>query len=203
MEKTFRTFIGLPLRVESGFLQARRELIMALDGDRISWTNPDQYHVTLRFIGDTDSSSIHDIGSMLHKHITVPGQINLETVKLGSFGPLKGPRVIWVGFEETDFFDSLKSEVDHVLEVCGIPAKEHPFRAHLTLGRVRSLRKLHAYYNALEEMGQKFSTVVHFRKLVFYRSVLGPGGPEYRVLDEIIFRQGLSSSESQSTSHPS
>jgi len=188
MEKSFRTFIGLPLRVESGFLHARMELMKALDGERISWTDPDQYHVTLRFIGDTDSLFIHEIGSALHKHITVPCQISLETVKLGSFGPRKGPRVIWVGFEETAFFDSLKSEVDYVLELCGFPANEHPFRAHLTLGRVRSLRRLQAYYNALEEMDQKFRTTVHFTKLVFFRSVLGPGGPQYSVLDELIFR---------------
>jgi 2'-5' RNA ligase len=184
----YRTFIGLPLRVDQVFLQARHNLMAALKEERISWANPDQYHVTLRFIGDTEPSVIKNIGSALHSGIAVPERIRLETCGLASFGPRKRPRVIWVGFEETDFFKNLKSEVDHVLEMYGIPATEQPFRAHLTLGRVRSLQNLQSYYLTVEEMNQQFNSSVIFEKLVFFRSILGPRGPEYQVLDEIKFR---------------
>ena len=203
MEKYFRTFIGLPLRVEPHFLQARKDLMSALDGERISWTDPNQYHVTLRFIGDTEAASIQRIGSALHAGVTIPERISLEISGLDSFGPRKGPRVIWVGFEEYGFFESLKCEVDHALELCGIPVIEQPFRAHLTLGRVRSLQNLQSYYKTVEEMDQRFSSAVLFEKLVFFRSILGPRGPEYRVLDEILFRQEISPSGSQSKHHPS
>ena len=187
MEKNFRTFIGLPLRVEPRFLQARRELISALDGDRISWTNPDQYHVTLRFIGDTEISSIERIGRELHAGVTAAPRIHLGINGLDSFGPRKRPRVIWAGFEECTFFESLKSEVDHVLERCSIPSTEQPFRAHLTLGRIRRLQDLQRYYLTIEAMEKAFNSTVLFESLVFFRSILGPRGPEYQVLDEIRF----------------
>jgi len=185
----FRTFIGLPLQVEEPFLQARYKLIAALKEERISWTNPDQYHVTLRFIGDTEPRAIIKIGSALHTGISIPERTMLEIDRLDSFGPRKRPRVIWVGFEESAFFDSLKLEVDRALELSGIPAVEQPFRAHLTLGRVRSLQNVQRYFEIVGEMNQQFSGRVVFEKLVFFRSILGPGGPEYRVLDEIPFRQ--------------
>ncbi len=184
----YRTFIGLPLQVEEKFLQARHTLRAKLVEERISWTNPAQYHVTLRFIGDTEFSDVEKIGDSLHTGIHIPKRIRLDTGRLDSFGPRKRPRVIWVGFEETDFFDLLKAEVDRALALCGIPATEEPFRAHLTLGRVRSLQNLQHYYHTLEAMNQQFSGSVLFEKLVFYRSILGPRGPEYRVLDEIVFR---------------
>lgn len=184
----YRTFIGLPLRVDQVFLQARNNLMAALKEERISWANPDQYHVTLRFIGDTELSVIKNIGSALHSEIVVPERIRQETCGLASFGPRKRPRVIWVGFEETYFFENLASEVDRVLEMCGIPAREQPFKAHLTLGRVRSLKNLQSYYLTMEEMNQQFISSVIFEKLVFFRSILGPLGPEYQVLDEIKFR---------------
>lgn len=187
----YRTFIGLPLRVEPRFLRARKDLMKSFEGERISWTDPDQYHVTLRFIGNTDLTSVKRIGSELHAGVTIPEPVSLEVRKLESFGPRNRPRVIWVGFEETGFFESLKSEVDHVLERCGIPATGQPFRAHLTLGRVRNLQDLQSYYLTLEAMGQEFSSSVLFEKLVFFRSVLGPRRPEYRVLDEILFRPEL------------
>ena len=184
----YRTFIGLPLRVEPPFLQARHKLIAALKEERISWTNPDQYHVTLRFIGDTEQGAIKKIGSALHAGISTPERTMLEIDGLASFGPRKRPRVIWVGFEETVFFDLLKLEVDRALELCGIPAVEQPFRAHLTLGRVRSLQNVQSYYKIVREMNQQFTSRVIFEKLVFFRSILSPRGPEYRVLEEIPFR---------------
>ena len=167
----------------------RTFMIAALKEERISWTNPDQYHVTLRFIGDTDVSTIKKIGSLLHGGIPVPELVKLETNGLASFGPRKKPRVIWVGFEEKSFFDLLKTDVDLVLGQCGFPLSEQPFRAHLTLGRVRSLQNLQNYYHTVEEMDQEFRSSVIFDKLVFFRSILGPRGPEYQVLDEIPFRQ--------------
>ncbi len=184
----YRTFIAAPLRVEGQFLQARQDLITVLKKERISWTNPEQYHITLRFIGDTELVDIKKIGDALHAGIHVPERISLNIDGLASFGPRKRPRVIWVGFEETDFLESLKREVDAVLEKCGIPAREQPFRAHLTLGRVRSLKNLPEYYLTMEEMKHQFHGTVLFEKLVFFRSILGPRGPEYQVLNELRFR---------------
>ena len=184
----YRTFIAAPLRVEGQFLQARQDLITVLKKERISWTNPEQYHITLRFIGDTELVDIKKIGDALHAGIHVPERISLNIDGLASFGPRKRPRVIWVGFEETDFLESLKREVDAVLEKCGIPAREQPFRAHLTLGRVRSLKNLTEYYLTMEKMKHQFHGTVLFEKLVFFRSILGPRGPEYQVLNELRFR---------------
>ena len=93
-----------------------------------------------------------------------------------------------MGFDESSFFDLLKFEVDRVLELCGIPLTEQAFNAHLTLGRVRSLQNLQSYYLTMEEMNQQFNSSVIFEKLVFFRSIPGPRGPEYQVIDEIKFR---------------
>jgi len=183
----FRTFIGLPPRVEQEMLQARADLITAFEGERISWVDPVRYHVTLRFIGDTKISSIKELAKALHTGVTIPECTSLETTGLASFGPVKKPGVLWVGFEQTDFFDLLKCEVDRLLEGCGISPEEQPFRAHLTLGRVRSLHNLQRYYKIIEEMNRQFCSTVIFEKLVFYRSIMGRSGPEYHVLDEIRF----------------
>ncbi len=42
----YRTFIGLPLRLEQVSVEARQELMSALKGERISWVKPENYHVT-------------------------------------------------------------------------------------------------------------------------------------------------------------
>ena len=183
----YRTFIGLPLQVQASFLQARRQLMETLQEERISWTNPEQYHVTLRFLGDTAPDDIEHIGLALQDGIGTPRQTKLAITGLDSFGPRKLPRVIWVGFEEPDFFEGLKMDVDRILDLCGIPIEEQVFRAHLTLGRVRSLRNLERYYRSMDDMKSRFFGSVLFDRLVFFRSILGPSGPAYKVLREIPF----------------
>jgi 2'-5' RNA ligase len=183
----YRTFIGLPLQVEQSFLEARKDLLAAFRDERISWTLPEQYHVTLRFLGETERDTVEAIGQALQNEVSLPGQSRQILRGLGSFGPRKRPRVLWVGFEEGDFFDLLKQEVDRALESCGIPGEKQPFRAHLTLGRVRSLKNLNEYYQTVEQMRERFMASVLFDRLVFFRSILGPGGPEYQKLKKLQF----------------
>jgi 2'-5' RNA ligase len=185
----YRTFIGLPLCVDPSFLEARNNLMAALREERISWTLPEQFHVTLRFLGDTEASQVDGISSALRDGISVPQQRKLLIDGLDSFGPRKRPRVLWVGFEERSFFVQLKQKVDRILELSGIPWEEQPFRAHLTLGRVRSLKNLEQYYHTVEKMKHQFNSIVIFDRMVFFRSILGPRGPEYHVLEELKFLQ--------------
>ena len=181
----YRTFIGLPLQVEQPFLEARRELLAAFREERISWTLPEQYHVTLRFLGDTERDAVQTIIHALRNWVSLPKQSRQILRGLDSFGPRKRPRVLWVGFE--DFFHHLKEEVDSALQSCGIPLENQPFRAHLTLGRVRSLKNPDKYYQTVEKMHERFKASVLVDRLVFFRSILGPRGPEYRKLNELQF----------------
>jgi len=188
-----RTFIGLPLRLTQGILDARSELMSALEGERISWVDPDRYHVTLRFIGDTKVTEVKEIGQGLHTGLSIPEETTIDLTGLGSFGSRKRPRVIWVGFEESEFFILLNNELDRILEAIGIQSENQPFRAHLTLGRIRSLENLDHFYKTVEKMNPKFQGRVRFEKLVYFQSVLGAGGPQYHILDEISFRNGITS----------
>ncbi len=184
----YRTFVGLPVKVGDGVLEARQELLNSLDGERISWVDPARYHVTLRFIGNTEISVVGKIGDSLLKEVEFPRKTHLQLQHLGSFGPRRNPRVIWIGFEETPLFESLKHDVDRVLGACGIAEAGQSFRAHLTLGRVRSLKDPGGFYRTIERMKERFEDRILFDRLVYYRSEPGAGGPVYIPLKQIGFR---------------
>ena len=158
--KSYRTFIGLPVKVSERFLEARQELMGFLSGERISWVDPDRYHITLRFIGDTQITAIEMIGKALYENINIPVKNHVSLAQTGSFGPRKRPRVIWIGFEHTPMFESLKIDVDRVLQSCGIPSVDEPFRAHLTLGRVRSLKDINGYYKTISKLKYVFKVII-------------------------------------------
>lgn len=188
MEKQYyRTFIGLPVKPGPGLLSMRSKMMESLSGERISWVRPELFHVTLRFIGDTPVSVLEEIRKSLRKGVQVPKAAELELRGVGSFGPRKKPRVIWVGFQEPDLFKTLRAEVDRALECCGILRDDHPFNPHLTLGRVRSLQKPDSYYETITMLSPRLNESVLIDKMVYYRSILGPEGPGYSALEEYAF----------------
>jgi len=185
--KYLRTFIALPLKVEDDFLLARSALMEKLAGERISWVEPLRFHVTIRFLGSTPPDLVTLIGKSLKEKLEVPQRTHIDFAGAGSFGPGKKPRVVWVGFKNSLFMEGLKVGVDGVLEKCGVNPDKQPFRAHLTLGRIRGLKDLKTYYRLIDSMKEQFYGRVLADRLVYYRSDLKSGGPEYTVLEEVLF----------------
>lgn len=185
MEKQYyRTFVGVPVKPGAGLLALRSELVASLSEERISWVRPELYHVTLRFIGDTSTSAVEDIRKTLKNNLSLPKAVEIDLKGIGSFGPRKRPRVIWLGFKEVELFKNLKGQVDRALENCGIQQDEHPYNPHLTLGRVRSLKDPEAYYGCLGRLADRELEPVLIDSVVYYRSLLGPEGPVYSSLDK-------------------
>ncbi len=185
--ENYRTFVGIPVKVDGNFLKARDRLKVLLGGERISWVNPENYHVTLRFIGDTDPGLVKTIGAALREQVTIPRKTETAFGQAGCFGPRKNPRVVYVGFEENEILASMKHEVDRALETSGISVPDQEFRAHLTLGRVRSLRDSGLFYRTIGEMKVWFTGRVLLEKLILYRSELAKGGPVYTPLEVLHF----------------
>ena len=185
MEKQYyRTFVGVPVKPGPGLLALRNELMLTLSGERISWVAPELYHVTLRFIGDTSMPAVEDIRVALKTNLRLPGAVEIDMKEIGSFGPRKRPRVIWLGFKEVELFRNLKRQVDLALESCGIQQDEHPYNPHLTLGRVRSLKDPEAYYDCIDCLADRELEPALIDRVVYFRSMLGPEGPSYDTLAE-------------------
>ena len=185
--KYLRTFIALPLKVNNHFLKSREEMMQKLANERISWVDPGRYHVTIRFLGDTPPEELEMLRHSMRESISVPAKTRVRLDHVGSFGPRKKPRVIWIGFEDSLFFESLRDEVDKALEDSGIMLDSQAFRAHLTLGRIRALKDIKGYYEVIESMKDCFSGEILSDRLVYYKSELGSGGPVYTSLEELIF----------------
>lgn len=159
----------------------------ALEDERISWVDPKRFHVTLRFLGDTRIRDVDKIARALQGVKFPTDEIWVPVTGVGSFGPRKKPRVIWAGFALEEWFGELKKGVDGILEDFGFPGADLPFTAHLTLGRIRSLKSLSRYHEIMEGKKDRACESVCFDRLIFYRSILGSGGPEYSKLEEILF----------------
>lgn len=127
---TKRLFIALtlPLPVIEALVAVAQPL------PDVTWTKPDQLHITLRFLGDVDSSRQEAIVAGLAQIRVAPFILPVEG--LGTFPPSRPPRVLWagVGNGHPRLFQ-LRQRIDDALLSTGLDLDVRTFHPHATLGR--------------------------------------------------------------------
>jgi RNA 2',3'-cyclic 3'-phosphodiesterase len=127
---TERLFIALTL--PSAVRDALLALVQPLPG--VSWTRPEQLHVTLRFLGDLPTVGSAEMIARLSAIRVAPFILPLETV--GAFPPKRAPRVIWVGTGSGHpRLFQLRQRVDDALIASGIEVDVRTFHPHITVAR--------------------------------------------------------------------
>jgi 2'-5' RNA ligase len=185
----YRTFIALPLKAGQDLLALRSEIMSTLADERISWVDPGNFHITLRFLGDTGPDDVKKISEVIKSKTLRRNARNIPVTGVESFGPARMPRVIWAAFSQDTWFREIKTDLDNCLESLGLPPQSQKFTAHLTLGRIRSLKNVSLYHAYMQEIKARACDAVAIDRIVYYRSILGPKAPEYVKLSECIFRE--------------
>jgi 2'-5' RNA ligase len=118
-----------------------RERLSMLSGSGIPgarWVPPANYHLTLRFIGETPAHRAEDIDLAL---AALRGRgFSLTLAGLGVFtksGP-KGGRstALWVGVERNPQLDHLQGKIETALQRAGLEPERRRFAPHVTLARL-------------------------------------------------------------------
>lgn len=98
------------------------------------WIDPENYHVTLRFIGDVDARTANEVADTLARinRRAIPVQID----GLGSFGGKK-PHSVWARIVPNADLMDLQAEQERKLQRLGLPAEARRFTPHVTVARLR------------------------------------------------------------------
>ncbi len=97
------------------------------------WIDPEQYHLTLRFVGEVDGLVFQDIDEGLAELEFEP--FTLELTSFGHF-PLRGaPKVLWAGISTREPVDQLRRAVERVVTSAGVAPEHRKFSPHVTVAR--------------------------------------------------------------------
>jgi RNA 2',3'-cyclic 3'-phosphodiesterase len=99
------------------------------------WIDTENYHITLRFIGDVDSHVADEIASALDRIRRPPFEISLNGV--GQFGGKK-PHALWAGVTPLTEMLLLQAEIERLCQRLHIAPDPRKFVPHVTLARLRS-----------------------------------------------------------------
>jgi 2'-5' RNA ligase len=133
---TYRLFVGiaLPASLQESLQAWGEEIREALPFQK--WTNPQDVHVTLQFLGDTPAETVASLEADLRRLAANAQPLQLRMEGLGTFGPPKAPSVLWAGLAgDLDALGALHSQVKRVSARHGFTAESRAYRPHLTLAR--------------------------------------------------------------------
>lgn len=99
------------------------------------WIDVENYHVTLRFIGDVEGHVADEIANALDR-IRRPA-FTLQLAGVGAFGSKK-PHAVWAGVTATPDLLALQGEIERLCQRMGLPADPRKFTPHVTLARLRN-----------------------------------------------------------------
>lgn len=126
-----RLFVGLEL--PETVIQALAGFRGGLPGAR--WVEPENYHVTLRFIGDVDETVAEDVFALLAEaRARAPVEVVLDG--LGSFGGDK-PHAVFANVLASDPLVGLQEEIERLVRRAGLAPERRKFKPHVTLGRLK------------------------------------------------------------------
>jgi RNA 2',3'-cyclic 3'-phosphodiesterase len=99
------------------------------------WIDAENYHITLRFIGDVEGHVADEFANALDRVRRAP--FHLELTGVGQFGGKK-PHSIWAGVSPKPELVQLQAEIERICQRLRLPADPRKFVPHVTLARLRN-----------------------------------------------------------------
>ncbi len=129
-----RLFLALSL--PDSWRQALERRCHGLPGAR--WIRDRQFHLTLRFLGETDAEQEAQL--LVEAGRVRSSPFELRAAGFGIFPPRGRPRVLWAGVHAEPALLALQAEVEKAVRRAGFPPEGRAFHPHITLGRLQNAR---------------------------------------------------------------
>lgn len=146
----------------------------------VRWAKPETFHLTLKFIGEVDDSSVKNIRSALYD-VPWDEPFEVELAQTGAFPAAKRPRVIWCGVRPQEPVIALQDKIVRVLDRFEITEDEKSYHPHVTFGRVRKpIRDVSEFIRLNENI-----TIgrIEVDRFCLYSSELKKGGAVHTIIE--------------------
>lgn len=182
---SFRSFISVDIEAS----QAIRDLCEELraSGASLKVVNPDIVHITLKFLGQVDESSVQDIVSVMRESVDGVSSFDMKLHGTGAFPNMNRIRVVWVGIPNPGPLVHIAEMIDEGLSTLGFEREKREFSPHLTVARTKTpkgMDKVQAILKRWKNTDFGHQSVGDIR---LKKSVLGPRGPTYHTVEKISF----------------
>jgi RNA 2',3'-cyclic 3'-phosphodiesterase len=182
--------IEIPDDVREELRRLQSKLESLLPPRAVRWTKPEQFHLTLKFLGNVPVADVDALSGEVRAVCDTARPMRLRAEGLGFFPDAQSPRVFWVDIKSVDgllmdFQRQLDLAVQRFAE-----KQENKFTAHVTLARFEKMRnsdteKLRAAIAVGKTFGEWVAGEVRLIK-----SSLQPSGALHAIVDTFKAKNG-------------
>jgi 2'-5' RNA ligase len=184
----YRLFVALrvPEEVKSEVRKAQADLRRAIPQAKVTWTPPEQFHATLKFLGNVDARRVGELVEAVRAACGPFAALRLRAGGVGCFPHPRAPRVVWLGVRDAD--ETLPRLQRAIETACATFTAQGPerqrFSGHLTLGRIKDIGRSEADSLAgqTRAMAERFFGQWTADGVDIMRSELSPQGARHSVL---------------------
>jgi 2'-5' RNA ligase len=183
----FRLFVAItvPDAVREEVLRVQGQLQPLVPHGVVRWTKPEQFHLTLRFLGDVPAAHIGSLQESIRAACTRTTPLHLYAQNVGFFPNAHSPRVIWVGIHDRENrLVTFQKQIEGAVRSYTAERGGEQFAGHITLGRFKQYNHL-----AIRELVDRADAIKSrlfgewtARNIEIIRSELQPAGSRYASL---------------------
>ncbi|MFW5787511.1 MAG: RNA 2',3'-cyclic phosphodiesterase [Halanaerobiales bacterium] len=150
----------------------------------VKWVKPQNWHLTLKFLGDTEDDKISKIKKSMGDIATDHKSFYIQYTGIGAFPHLNYPRVIYIGVNRgSQNLLQIQKEIEENFIDLGFKPEDREFTPHLTIGRGRKSIDHTQLSRDLKEYVEKDYFINVYSPAVeisLMKSELYPAGPVYK-----------------------
>ncbi len=152
--------------------------------ERINWVPEDNFHLTLRFIGNTTREQLYELVDRLDEVAAEQKQFGFTISGAGYFKSKGNPRILFLKINEEKMLTDLATKVEAAVTATGFNTELKPFRPHLTLGRIKNLDNRSRFTSIIDALPEKEYQQVEVSEFILYQSILRAEGPAYKPIQK-------------------
>ena len=185
MKQFLRTFIAIELPPPVILLFQKMQQDLKRLKIRARWVQPENIHLTLKFLGNITPADIDKIGVAMTGAAVEFSPVTLSVSGIGVFPGIKRPRVIWLGLGgDSRSLLALQGRLEEKLAGAGFPKDKRSFKAHLTLGRIKQAANPAVIRQMISEYASLSSDEFTCNQVILFESDLEPSGAVHSKLKQ-------------------
>jgi len=180
-----RLFAAIKIHLSPEFLNIYYKLKSGLIDEKIKWVEEENFHITLKFFGETPEDKIPEIITELKEASINSQPFQLHLGNTGIFGSSYKPKVVWFGISPCDELQQLHTNIRNQLLNIGYEQGSENFVPHLTVGRIKYIQDKKIFQLIINEYKKTSIQTVEVKAFYLLESILRKEGPVYRVVETL------------------
>lgn len=175
-----RTFIAIKITPANKLLELGFVLKKALIGESIKWVNENNFHLTLRYLGETTTGQAIQTEMLLETLTRNLHPFSFSLKGLGFFKNRNQPRVLFLNVENDLVLKQLTGDLEKQIVSLGFNVEEREFKPHLTLARIKFIKNKNTFYSFVKNFADTEIQKAEVSEIIFFQSILDSDGPIYK-----------------------